>query len=183
MIYRLLTILLMMVIAEINGFAANSEKSYEESSCDDYVSKSKIHYGGNIELTHCFYWEDFLRTTSGQASFTTTHGVHLNQRVFVGLGTGFTFFYGHDWIGGHIPIFADCKYTVPNRHWRPFADFKLGYAWGSSCGLAQPAIGIKFAFKERLGLYLSMGTSVYFAGYIDNGAWCNGLNVSLGFDF
>lgn len=144
---------------------------------------AKKHYGGNVELSHCFYWEDFMRTTSGQASITTTQGFYINDHVYAGVGTGIVFFYGDGWLGGHIPIFADVRYTPLTRRWRPFVDLKAGYAYGSECALVQPAIGIKCAFGRKFGLALSFGTTAYMADYLEHKVWCNGLNATLGIEF
>lgn len=149
----------------------------------------KMHYMGNVEAGNIFPWKDFLNNSSGVATLTTTHGVVLKPWLYTGIGSGLWIVYSHDGTGVGLPIFADVRFTYPNKSWRPFVDIKAGayigaFIWGSGYShfQFQPSVGLKYAIKDTFGIYLSLGALTHFASTSSN-SFPQGLSLNLGFDF
>lgn len=135
----------------------------------------EIHYMGNVEAGYVFPWDGFMHDSSGMVMLTTTHGVVVTPWLYVGGGIGVCMAFDHDALGFVSPIYGDLRFTYPNRHWRPFADLKIGTQSGN--WFVNPSLGIKYAIKDTFGIYLSAGTLTYFTyGSV-------GLSLNLGFDF
>lgn len=176
----LIAAIFIAAITTVKASASNPEESGTEKT------GYHIHYMGNIEGGNMFPWEGFMKDSSGMASLTTTHGVVIKPWLYTGLGTGFWFLYSHDGIAGALPIFADVRFTYPNKRWRPFVDLKIGsFLSGniiSEYFLLIPSVGIKFAIKDTFGVYLSAGTMGHFAKDMPARV-SEGLSLNLGFDF
>lgn len=160
----------------------------QDTDAESVNQQFKLHYMGNVECGNVFPWENFMNSSSGFASLTTTHGVVIKPWLYTGLGAGFEFFYCHDGIGIGCPLFADVRFTYPNKKWRPFVNIRAGVYSNTMLDAGnlslyfqlRPSVGIKYAFKDTFGCYLSFGAM---NSFIVSSSIGSGLSINLGFDF
>jgi hypothetical protein len=99
---------------------------------------------------------------------STTHGLQLNKKFFLGLGvSGFTSDYWKN-----ISLYLDSRFDfVSSRRFSPFFDLKLGFAsveyeeyydyyeyTESYSGLyVAPTFGVRYRLKDKLALNIGLG--------------------------
>lgn len=127
---------------------------------------------------------------------TTTHGLQLAQKFFIGAGTGILTDAGS---GGSqsdisivIPLYADFRFDFFNgKKVSPFVDLKVGYTaditsadFGVSSGLyLKPTIGFRIRLTERTGINIGLAYSHINA--VDNKWYItdNTISIKAGIDF
>lgn len=186
MIKQLITTLILIFAFIITASASESDSFLNSNSNNltlDNTTDSNLHikYMGNIEAGHIFLWDNFLNNTSGIVTLTTTQGVRITPYLYAGAGTGAWLAYYSGGLSLWIPIFANARATLPTGKFSPFFDLKIGHLLSaSSTSFISPAIGYKFSWGEKGGVYLALGSNFLFNKF---GSQWDGLNVKLGFDF
>lgn len=131
------------------------EKVPEEGKYVGYVG---------VELVSPGYFGD------GGANFglSTTHGVMLKDRIFIGGGAGYFADFNNK--KGVIPVFADGRYFFRSQFQRriyPHIGGRLGVqiaTEGGVGGFGQVALGLRVPFTERFALNVEVGPQ-YATGY------------------
>ena len=94
---------------------------------------------------------------------TTSHGYQFNPYIYAGLGTGFHYYFGDDYIGDDfiwaVPIFANFRADFMNKKIAPFLDLKIGYIiYNDANGFyLSPTFGYRFGLKSNLALNVGVG--------------------------
>lgn len=181
-IIRLVCIL--MVVCAV-CMADNTAKASTNASTELSDSYFKIHYMGTVDGGNIFPWKNFMNSSSGIATLTTTHGVVIKPWLYTGIGVGAWLEYCHNGVVLGYPVFADVRLTYPNSKWRPFFNFRMGVFTGGDYHAqfqVQPSLGIKYSFKDTFGIFLRVGTTNRFRSDY-SASLTEGLSLSLGFDF
>lgn len=109
---------------------------------------------------------------------TTTHGVQLAEKIFIGGGTGIL----TDISFAAMPLYADFRFDFFNsKKVSPFVDLKAGYAlvitYFDHSGLyLNPTVGVRIRLTERMGI--NIGLSFPIITTIDGG-----ISIKAGIDF
>lgn len=129
----------------------------------------------NTKKPDVFYYNTYTgldilpgpETTSIRFRVVKEH--RFNPKFSVGLGTGFTFY--HDPLS-LVPLLLNAKYRQAEGNVTPFVSLSVGYNIsilsdtdtdidGHSGGyLLNPAIGLQFATKSRVGWHISAGFNI-----------------------
>lgn len=136
---RFLIILAMFMIA---GFSANAQSRYS----------GEVDLGYSLSLNEIFDLGD-------RVGVSTTHGILLNERLFLGAGVGVDYDYDFEQI--MMPVYANLKGFLPlSEKTSIFASADIGYTigfdndYGESigCFYCCPAVGVKLnKFKVQVG--------------------------------
>lgn len=109
-------------------------------------------------------------------------GTTLNDRVFLGAGTGFIKVYDYNVIG--IPLYFNTRvYFTKNTFVRPYISTSVGaglvfyddYTFDDLCIYFNPALGVEIPYSKKVGIYLSAGFEGAFK--------CNLFSLKLGLRF
>ena len=116
-----------------------------------------------IELNTGLYTDDDHFTTF---EVTTSHGVQLNSKFFVGGGIGLSTYHHsshdeHDFddkFSVSIPVFANFKWNILNKKYSPVLDVKAGYSIGGEIedNDGKPTEGYMFS-DGPTGVFASVG--------------------------
>ena len=141
-------------------------------------------YRGFIDLGYTIGVGDFAED---RIEFTTSHGYQTNPYLFVGAGTGVSYWFGPATVS--IPIFANLRINIPT--WvtvSPYFDFKLGYSphdisgfYANFSGGCRIATGRKSALNVGFGYQIQKADILF--GRRNSSTSVNGLAFKLGFEF
>jgi hypothetical protein len=93
----------------------------------------------------------------------TSHGYQFNPNLFVGLGIGLHVFESE---AASIPLYAHVRSEFVDRRITPFADVRLGYAFGDIEGLYfSPSVGVRFGWGRKSDTYVSLGYTLQCGRY------------------
>ena len=120
--------------------------------------------------------------------FSTTHGYQIDDRFFVGVGTGIVAVVpeGHN-LGIEFPIYILGRYDWNIGKVPMFADLKSGtyfnalYSWDPV--YINPSIGIKWTMSQKIALNIGIGMSVHCINIIGNDRWHLLPSAKLGIEF
>lgn len=95
--------------------------------------------------------------------FNIINGYQINQYFFIGLGTGFRYYYEPDDIV--IPVFADFKTNLTDNRVSPYLSLSIGYSFNISeshyktnAGLIlNPTFGINFNVSDKSIMNVGLG--------------------------
>ena len=153
---RFLIILAMFMIA---GFSANAQSRYS----------GEVDFGYSLSLDEVF----------DQVGVSTTHGISINERLFLGAGVGVNYAYDIEQV--MMPVYANLKGFLPlSEKTSFFASADVGYTigfdndylGGSVSGFyCCPAVGVKLnKFKVQVGYsmlvdYITLGCMQFKVGF------------------
>lgn len=132
---------------------------------------------------------------------TTTHGVQLTEKFFIGAGLGFESVGvdgSFDFDDLSIPLYGDFRYD----HWNNnkisfFAEFRLGYnikwkGYMQNSIHINPIVGIRIRLNDRMGINIGLSyaryNKLYFEWYSDSYNFYrtvhhNAISLKAGIDF
>ena len=131
------------------------------------------------------YSIDVSGTSAGRAEISTSHGCLAIPYLYLGAGVGFQYYHSESLFS--IPIFADFRGYPKRGDYKPFFNFRIGYAAGDITGLyLSPSVGVSLKrFDISLG-YTLQKAEVLLGGYY-YGYWetinVNGLTLKCGVRF
>ena len=141
-----------------------------------FMTQARVTYQGSIETGGIILKESSYYTFP----LETVQGVNINRWLYTGVGGGMWMIWQGDGGAAVFPIYGDVRFTYPSRWCRPFVDLRLGALLNSEAFVANPSIGVKFAWRKKAGVYLSVGV-IALAGEYNKGY--QGVTLKLGFDF
>lgn len=109
---------------------------------------------------------------------TTTHGVQLAEKFFIGAGTGIL----TDIHFAAMPLYTDFRFDFFNgKKVNPFVDLKAGYAltithFDDSGLYLNPTVGVRIRLTERMGINIGLSFPIIIT--IDGG-----ISIKAGIDF
>ncbi len=158
------------------------------------VSAQSYRGFADIEGGISFWHNSGYAFTYGLIGVTTTHGVQLAEKFFIGAGTGFL----TDTKGIVMPLYADFRFDFWNdKKLSPFIDFKAGYTLDISSendifgvignGLyINPTIGFRVRLTERMGINIGLAYSLinfYESKYYNWKELSSTISIKAGIDF
>lgn len=168
------------------------------------VSAQSYRGFADIEAGIMVYGDSKVSETSALIGVTTTHGVQLAEKFFIGAGTGIL----TDINGVVMPLYADFRFDFWNgKKASPFIDLKAGYTLGIANdgyysvgnGLyLNPTFGFRIRLTERMGINIGLAYSFitvcdwYWYNYDENygtnsgGNYierCSAISIKAGIDF
>lgn len=76
----------------------------------------------------CFISVGLLYGKYSGARYSTTHGIQLNEKYFIGAGIGFNTTVGNYDLHDYIPLYSEFRVDFKNKNISPFVDARGGYA-------------------------------------------------------
>jgi hypothetical protein len=117
------------------------------------LSASAQSYKGFVEAG---YGLSFGDNSEDLMTISTTHGLQLNPKFFVGAGVAFE--YGKDSKKNAVPFFLDGRFNLFNKPITPFVDLKFGYSFFQSAGyFINPTIGYRIGLGNKSALNVGVG--------------------------
>ena len=112
-------------------------------------------------------------------------GTTLDDRVFLGAGTGFIVDYYHDF---DLPIYFNTRvYFTKNTFVRPFITASIGAELIDMGIYFNPAFGVEIPYSDKVDMYLNAGLELKDDGYYDGHYYYYGTNwlfsIKLGLRF
>ena len=141
---------------------ANHPDSLQFTRQYDKVKDCKTRYQGEVAYEFTQLFRDFA---SGVAGFTTTHGVSIRGKIFVGAGTGL---FSLSVCGLMIPYYAVLVpvYTTVKGYYsigkktKLFTSLDIGTYIGPMIAYFYPRIGISFLHNRHRKLSISSGVHI-----------------------
>ncbi len=140
-------------------------------------SVSAVRYQGFAEVYGGLYMPSKFFKVGPEIGVATTHGIEIENGVFVGLGA--EFMYGNCERSGiprnsnvdrsirYIDAFVEGRYRILSHNkFSPFVGLRVGAGYGCSLSMQEsdtifpyisPALGYSFNFTKKVGLDLSIG--------------------------
>lgn len=158
------------------------------------VSAQSYRGFADIEAGYSFYSEWAL------IGATTTHGVQLAEKFFIGAGTGIL----TDFTAVVMPLYADFRFDFFNgKKVSPFVDLKVGYTLGNSGRVYEdyddeicngiylnPTVGFRIRLTNRMGINIGLAYSLnnyYCYNYYEkikmNKELGHAIAIKVGIDF
>ncbi len=156
---------------------ANHPDSLQVSRQNVKVRDCKVRYQGEVAYEFTQLFDDL---SFGIAGFTTTHGVRIKEKLFVGVGTGFYSLSAYGLMIPYyvvvVPIYATIKGYYPiGKKVKWFTSLDVGTYIGPMMAYIYPRIGISFLHSRHRQLNISTGCHIAFADFKDSGI---GLKLS-----
>lgn len=141
------------------------------------VRDCKIRYQGDVAYEFTQLFDDLA---FGIAGFTTTHGVRIREKLFVGAGTGIFSFSAYGLMIPYyavlVPVYTTLKGYYPiGKKTKLFTSLDIGTYIGPMIAYLYPRIGISFLHSRHRQLNISWGCHIVFADFKDSGI---GLRLS-----
>ncbi len=127
---------------------------------------------------------------------TTTHGLQLAQKFFIGAGSGILIDIDGGFGGAVMPLYADFRFDFWNgKKVSPFIDLKAGYTLEISSddygfignGLyLNPSVGFRIRLTERMGINIGLAYSLinfYESKYYNWKELSSTISIKAGIDF
>lgn len=128
--------------------------------------KGFAEFGGGFGVG---YW------AGGFVSLTASYGYQFNPHIYIGVGIGFNYDFYNSLT--FLPIFADCRWNVFNKHKTPVLGVRIGYSVYDGQGVFfNPSIGYRWGLTESVALNVTFNY-----GLQDDSVYCWGILHTLGF--
>lgn len=130
---------------------ANNSSNTGNKNTDSASNTFKKGYRGIVELG---YGLNAGKYGLDVTNFNFVNGYQLNEKMFVGIGTGFKYFTESEFT--LIPLYADFKYTFLNQKVSPIFGLNAGFSFNPNNGfegegfLFNPSIGAQIKGKGNM---------------------------------
>ena len=160
---------------------ANHPDSLQVSQQNVKVRDCKVRYQGEVAYEFNQLFDDLA---FGMAGFTTTHGVRIKEKLFVGVGTGIFSFYAYWLMIPYyvvvVPIYTTIKGYYPiGKKVKWFTSLDVGTHIGPMMAYIYPRIGISFLHSRHHRLNISTGCHLAFTDFKDS----SGIGLKLSYSW
>lgn len=134
-------------------------------------SEKPYGYRGSIDVG---YTLGVGEMKTNRIEIMTSHGISLNSYLFVGIGTGFSYYYDFKGIYNDvkgiyqqskaysIPFYGDVRYTMLSKGISPILCLKIGYSPFDFKDFASgvffnPSVGCRFKIERKTAICINIG--------------------------